>query len=624
MAEQASSSLVPTMGYDEVMEFMRTRHGESHETLVFRDQAQGSDLDYEGIYAEYREVQTLFFQTANKSLEKFKLSHIEFSDANGWDGIQASMDAACAALDKVSSRDKELKGVTGKVKKAFRSLCNRAGAGKAFTPLIPNDMFGSVIGGGLNVILTCLEQAGVHRENVYKALEKLPGVIEDSLGWTNLASQDASVHKRMAKLYTQICLTLHHILHWFVQNSLGKQRRDIFETDQPRLNPILLWLMNVYVFPVAGARHALNPSAKNANLQDRLAEVTIAAKNLKSRATQVMWSQMKDMRDTQELAYVQNTKTHNQLDELAADVKDIKRLAARYATYDTIDKMVQGNLELLLQDDMKRLFLENTQRPSSSSPSITAKDILEEFQYDQALIPQDIKVLLRMSLPSNTVSSIDMNRVHAIQRNPRLHVWLSDDAPYLYLLNGGAQVAADVSTSFVMAKIASTLLQQLQQRRSSASAMEVIVLAYFCGQHQNYYRDTAASPSELVMSLLLQLIDKYSGYSSTTLQDCLDRTDPQDISSICDSLRCLFEELPSDAVIYLVIDGIAHFTSPRERMEGMQEVIELLVETFRGKVSATLKFIFSSPTRSSFLEDLFEEDEILNIPRDPPPASGPL
>ncbi|KAK7934753.1 hypothetical protein PG985_000248 [Apiospora marii] len=598
MATLSNPNLLATVGRNEVVEFMETLDSDVHETL---------SRDYEGIYAEYRTVQKTFFQTANKCLEKLKLPPMQVTEACGWDSILASMDTACAALEKVSSRDKDLKGVTGKAKKAFRSLCNKAGAGKMFTQLIPDDMFGSVIGGGLNVILTCMEQTGLHRANVYKALEKLPRIIEDSLDWTNLANQDANVHKRMAKLYTEICLTLDHIIHWFVLNSL-----------------------------VAGAKRFLNPSAMNNNLQERVAEVTLAAKDLKSKATQTMWSQVKDMRDTQELAYVQHTKTHQQLDELAADIKDVKRLATRYASYEAMYTMVQGNIERLLQDDMKRfkmlktragMFLENSQGMLPRISSITARDLLEEFQYDPALVPHDIEALLRLSLPSNTVTSFDTNRAHAILRSQRIHVWLSDDAPYLYLLNGGSQEPSDASTSFVMAKIVSILLEQQKshrQARKASTAMNVVVLAYFCGQHQNYYRDAAASPHELAMSLLLQLIDKFPDFSSSALQECLDQTHPHDISSICDSLRRLLEKLPSDVVVYVVVDGIAQFALPQQRKNEMRELMELLVEAFHDEVAATAKFIFSSSTRCAFVEDLFDEDEILNIPRDPPPANGPL
>ena len=147
---------------------------------------------------------------------------MEISDATGWDGIQTSMDTACAALEKISTHDKDVKGVTGKKKTVFRSLCNKAGVGKAFTQLIPGDMFGSVLGGGLNFILTCMEQTGKHRDNVYKALERLPRVIKTSLAWTTLANQYTDVHKYIAILYTRICLTLDHILQWFILNSSSK------------------------------------------------------------------------------------------------------------------------------------------------------------------------------------------------------------------------------------------------------------------------------------------------------------------------------------------------------------------------------------------------------------------
>ncbi|KAK8047126.1 hypothetical protein PG996_015190 [Apiospora saccharicola] len=517
MATRTDSSSVAAVD-NEVFEFMETLNDETHETLVFRDQERRIDLA----------VQKTFFQTANKCLMKLKLQPMEVSDATGWDGIQASMDTACAALEKISTHDKNVKGVTGKMKTAFRSLCNKAGAGKAFTQLIPGDMFGSVLGGGLNFILTCMEQTGTHRDSVYKALDRLPRVIEASLGWTTLASQDTDVHQHMAILYTEICLTLDHILHWFVLNSL-----------------------------IAGAKRFLNPSAMNTKLQDRVAQVTLAANDLESKALQALWGKVNSIHDTQGLTHTETIKIEYQLGELAADIKeikDIKRRLYRRASYEAIQSISQGGIERLLQDVSKRLYLENSQTKLLVSPSISTKDILAEFQYDQALVPQDIKALLRLSRPSNTISPIDANRAHAILWNPRIGVWLSDHAPYLYLLNGGSQEATDATTSFVMAKIAGTLLEQQQhhhhyhqnhqQPGSDSFGMKVIGLAYFCRQHRNYYRDAAASPSELAMSLLLQLIDRYPNFPSATLQDCLDRTDPQDISSICDSLRRLLEELP--------------------------------------------------------------------------------
>jgi hypothetical protein len=161
-------------------------------------------------------------KTANKCLEKLKLPVMDISQANDWNSVQARMEQACAALEKVSTRDSDLSGIRGKMRKAFRGLCKNAGAGKIFTQLIPDDIGGSVLCGGLNVIFTALEQTGFHREAVYRALERLPRILNNHVEYAELASEDAEVHRRTAKLYTEVLLTLEHILRWFMMDAFGR------------------------------------------------------------------------------------------------------------------------------------------------------------------------------------------------------------------------------------------------------------------------------------------------------------------------------------------------------------------------------------------------------------------
>jgi hypothetical protein len=132
------------------------------------------------------------------------------------------MEQAYSALEPLSTREADLTGIKGKMKKAFRSLCKNAGAGKIFTSLIPDDMGGSVLCGGLNVVFTALQQTGFHREAVYKALERLPRILNDHVEYVELASEDAEIHRRTAKLYTEVLLTLDHILRWFMMDAFGK------------------------------------------------------------------------------------------------------------------------------------------------------------------------------------------------------------------------------------------------------------------------------------------------------------------------------------------------------------------------------------------------------------------
>jgi hypothetical protein len=161
-------------------------------------------------------------EIANKFLDKLKLPVMEISQRNDWEAAQLRMEQACTALESVSSRDNDLSGIKGKMKKAFRSLCKNAGSGKIFTSLIPDDMGGSIVSGGLNVIFTALEQKEFHRDAVYKALERLPRILNNHVEYTELASEDEEMHRRTAKLYTEVLLTLEHILRWFMMDTFGK------------------------------------------------------------------------------------------------------------------------------------------------------------------------------------------------------------------------------------------------------------------------------------------------------------------------------------------------------------------------------------------------------------------
>lgn len=122
--------------------------------------------------------------------------------------------------------------------------------------------------------------------------------------------------------------------------------------------------------------------------------------------------------------------------------------------------------------------------------------------FEPDLVPRDVEDLLRQGT-TTLHQKVQSNRLQAIQGNPRVRAWLSLDSPSLLLVNGSSTSHLDLSTSFFSAKIMDTLVQQASQPHKN---IEIIPLAYFCGQHKNYSKDAAAHPAELAMSLLLQLV----------------------------------------------------------------------------------------------------------------------
>lgn len=163
-----------------------------------------------------------------------------------------------------------------------------------------------------------------------------------------------------------------------------------------------------------------------------------------------------------------------------------------------------------------------------------------------------------------------------------------------------------------------TLMQHVSQPQDN---IEIIPVAYFCGQHQNYHRDVAASPNELVMSLMLQVLDFHRDFEPQILQRCLEKTNPDDLESILNSLSMILGNLPSEAMVFVIIDGVEHFTRPEERKDGLREIIIQLVRLYREQQGATVKLLFTSTQTAIVLEelDLVMDDEVVDIPKSPPP-----
>lgn len=74
-------------------------------------------------------------------------------------------------------------------------------------------------------------------------------------------------------------------------------------------------------------------------------------------------------------------------------------------------------------------------------------------------------------------------------------------------------------------------------------------------------------------------------------------------------------------MVFIVIDGVEHFTRTDGRKRVFREVCSQLIQVFREQRGATLKLLFTCSQRAVMLEELglIMDDEIVNIPKSPPP-----
>ena len=142
-----------------------------------------------------------------------------------WSDVEVELQTACAAVESLASSDRELSGSVGKLRRAFRGLCQHANAGQTFVSVVPNDAFGisSIVCGSLKVIFNGLHQAAVYRQEVYKTLEDLPYILADHSAPidVSLYHHDEELHGRTAALCVAVFRLLEHLLGWFMKNTFG-------------------------------------------------------------------------------------------------------------------------------------------------------------------------------------------------------------------------------------------------------------------------------------------------------------------------------------------------------------------------------------------------------------------
>ncbi|KAK0713528.1 hypothetical protein B0T26DRAFT_753624 [Lasiosphaeria miniovina] len=594
-AEQCSRGT--ESGEHEIVDYMDNMDGSLHPALahgpvldpntglwVRRRSPSPVQLDFQDLYSECFNARDALVATANKYLARTSQSSVDIELSYDWASVQTALERAC----------------------------------KVFTALIPNDlMFSSALCGGLNIIFSALEQTGFHREAVYKALERLPQILGDHDGYIEIAADDAELHRRTAKLYAEV---------------------------------------------LAGAKRLLNPSGFTTKLDDRMSEVKLATKSFKNHIARMMPQRQNELIQLQSHGLYQHALMSRQLGEISFDLKDLRRLVMSVEREDILDGVraeVFQSLQPVLQDSMKRLIAEHATgliqaggispgpatplsppspaAPPTPSPKVTLNRILKTFLYDRTLVPTDISALLALGSPRIGPTQLDTDRLHALQNNARLRAWLTIDEPSALLLDGGASDAQCNTTSYFAAHVIDSLRRRHQTWSSSSTdpPITAITLAYFCSQHRDYRRDAAGSPAELALSLLLQLVDRHRGFGEAALCDVLQRVVPDDVGSVVRALGRLVRALPPSAVLFVVVDGLSFFAPPPKRRAGTREVVRWLLQNVcarqrsqsralgedgcEGRGGPTVKLLVAGPTRLRFVEDLFERDERVHIPADPPP-----
>lgn len=373
---------------------------------------------------------------------------------------------------------------------------------------------------------------------------------------------------------------------------------------------------------VTAMKFILNPNRLGERLKESTAEVNLKAKDFCKRAM-ILSLQLQDKSiQLQCWSHFNQINMGRNVEHLLASTSSIYQMLYRMETLQLLDPVSQSITEEIatrqheIDDTCKVASRLQTNPKRRKMPKRHARTYLinffEDFHYDQRLVFQDCHSLTSLWwLPS--VEETVETYLTAMQCSFRMRVFLTADEPSLLAVMGHCDPQPDSEISLLTAKIVDRLFFVIHARHVGEK-LAIIPLAFFCGRHR---RDRYTNPTEVALSLLMQLIDRYRDYIDLEFLDrCRASMEPTDIQSVCCALRELIESLSDNVILVVIIDGLEFSAQATGMRESARHLFQTLVSIYRSRLKAMMKCLFMSSSRLGLVGNVLGDDEILEISMD--------
>lgn len=162
--------------------------------------------------------------------------------------------------------------------------------------------------------------------------------------------------------------------------------------------------------------------------------------------------------------------------------------------------------------------------------------------------------------------------------------------------------------------------------KASTRESTTIPLASFCGKHTNERADDYAHPPGLALSLLPQLIDKmvaHTPIAPAPLQKAFRDLDAENGATILNLFIKIVAQLPPEATLFIVIDGVGFFEDSNRREE-MKCLARKLARLVKKKHHPTVKLLMATPAATIAVSAQFRSNDaqVLDMRRPYPGRNG--
>lgn len=359
---------------------------------------------------------------------------------------------------------------------------------------------------------------------------------------------------------------------------------------------------------VIGTKMLLNPTGFSGKLKDCLAHVKNTKQRFTARIAAISANQLK-------LLEQQN---YSMMNSQIQDTKQIMMILeqSRNTHLLVLDTLVQflDSGSKAGQAYVNSPVYEDTV-PQILAPELDIDALLDQYLYDAQLVHRDYQSVFRSRYAPGY--DLDEDLVSTVKSNPRFLSWLTlDESSLLFLDTRSDSQTCSLEMPVVTAEIFRDILTFSGKQASTdkEASTSFICLAFFCSQHKDYARDLNAQPTELVMSILLQLLDQYHDFDLQDLANIFSDFDPFDLDSTLSAFEALVTELPSHIFLVTLVDDISCFTWPASRRRGIEYIMERLSCIHRERrYKATFKLLFGNSAQNSYANKTFMENQTLRL-----------
>lgn len=451
----------------------------------------------------------------------------------------------------------------GRVRGFFRILRSNSPAIQGWLDLLPTDsMYGSLICGGLKVILRAATRMDEVKDFIVGAMAAIPDEVEKAqllIDYNEDQDTNRRLYNSVSSLYCAAFDILNEIINWFKEKSIKRHAKAFLQQD-----------------------------TYEKKLEEKVDVFKKAVLAVKGEAEICGFRRLQTM------------------DKRIQEQDELKReLLAFLRSSPNIDPHTR---------QWRPYFQTAIQVPALERRAISRQSLCEAvLRYDEDIPWADLATIMN---GGSELSLRSQDKIVYVIESEALQSWLLSSKNAALLIRGHSEeVDVDGSTSaisFVAAHVT-------QSTRKAQHKSRLLSLCWFANEHQNTRSDADANVHGVMRSLIGQLVQAYNGFDLYFIKrkHALAIREQNDLETLCDVFDNLIFQLPEKTIAICVIDWLACLEYREKR--GVLYLVRRLLSIVRhsNENGSRFKLLLTHTSGTFRAADAFTgKGAILDVPED--------